>query len=243
MLIAARESFAARRKTARDYVQNGLVAMWDGIENAGWGVHNASATTWKDLIGSRDASVVNGGGFDGNSLTNSSTANTPAWFSSSLSAANCRTVEAVILPQSIAAGRQGVVCASGTAMAAADKTGSSHEGLYGVVVASGGLVVYFGNSYVYEIPFGKAVACTYCYANKAAYLDGAAAVATSATSYVTYSFGNRSRVPSIGGFAPNASSNNVFTGHIYRIAYYSRTLTAAEIAANYAIDKVRFNLP
>jgi hypothetical protein len=41
-------------KTARDYVQSGLVAMWDGIENAGWETHNSAAITWKDLIGNRD---------------------------------------------------------------------------------------------------------------------------------------------------------------------------------------------
>ena len=38
-----------RTPTAKDYVQSGLVAMWDGIENVGWGVHDASATTWVDL--------------------------------------------------------------------------------------------------------------------------------------------------------------------------------------------------
>lgn len=38
--------------TARDYVQDGLIAMWDGIENAGWGVHDPNATVWKDLTGS-----------------------------------------------------------------------------------------------------------------------------------------------------------------------------------------------
>ena len=37
--------------TAKDYVQDGLIAMWDGIENTGWGVHDPNATTWKDLIG------------------------------------------------------------------------------------------------------------------------------------------------------------------------------------------------
>lgn len=35
--------------TARDYVQNGLVAMWDGIENAGYGVHDNSLAYWYDL--------------------------------------------------------------------------------------------------------------------------------------------------------------------------------------------------
>ena len=36
--------------TARDYVQDGLIAMWDGIENAGWGLHNPNATEWKQLM-------------------------------------------------------------------------------------------------------------------------------------------------------------------------------------------------
>ena len=40
--------------TARDYVQDGLIAMWDGIENAGWGVHDPNATVWKDLVGDCD---------------------------------------------------------------------------------------------------------------------------------------------------------------------------------------------
>ena len=37
--------------TAKSYVQDGLVAMWDGVENAGWGTHSNSTTTWVDLTG------------------------------------------------------------------------------------------------------------------------------------------------------------------------------------------------
>lgn len=39
------------KKTAKDYIQDGLIAMYDGIENAGWKVHNKNATTWKNLVG------------------------------------------------------------------------------------------------------------------------------------------------------------------------------------------------
>lgn len=35
--------------SAAEYVQDGLIAMWDGIENAGWGVHDPNATTWTNL--------------------------------------------------------------------------------------------------------------------------------------------------------------------------------------------------
>ena len=39
---------------AADYVQDGLVAQWDAVENAGVGLHVAGAAIWKDLAGSYD---------------------------------------------------------------------------------------------------------------------------------------------------------------------------------------------
>ena len=54
-MIAARQiAFGRGAKkglSAKDYVQDGLMAMWDGIENAGWGTHDPNATMWKDLTG------------------------------------------------------------------------------------------------------------------------------------------------------------------------------------------------
>ena len=229
--------------SARSYVQDGLVAMWDGIENAGWGVHDPNATVWKDLIGSRDATVINGGGFDANSFTNSSTFNTPAWFSPAISAADSRTVEFVYRIQATSSNGYATALAGGTVMASADKVDSLHEGLYGVTLASNGSIISFGNSYQYAASTNKPLYAAHDYSHKVAYIDGKAATSSGTTAYATYDVYNRNRVPSIGGYAPNSDYNNIFAGHIYRIAYYSRALTAAEVAANYAIDKARFNLP
>ena len=33
------------------YIQDGLVAHWDGIDNAGFDLHDANANAWKDLVG------------------------------------------------------------------------------------------------------------------------------------------------------------------------------------------------
>ena len=44
--------------TASRYVQDGLVACWDGYENAGTGLHDPSATTWKDLVGGYEFSLT-----------------------------------------------------------------------------------------------------------------------------------------------------------------------------------------
>ena len=56
MMLGARTAAWAKSgggvPTARDYVQDGLIAMWDGIENAGWGVHNQNERSiWVDLVG------------------------------------------------------------------------------------------------------------------------------------------------------------------------------------------------
>ena len=37
--------------TAYSYVQKGLKASYDGIDNAGTGTHDATVRTWKDLTG------------------------------------------------------------------------------------------------------------------------------------------------------------------------------------------------
>ena len=44
------------------YVTNGLIAMWDGEWNARGGVHDPNATVWKDLIGDLNSNLL------GNSL-------------------------------------------------------------------------------------------------------------------------------------------------------------------------------
>lgn len=52
MIIAGRQGImGGKGLSAKSYVQDGLIAMWDGIENAGWGTHDANATVWKGLVG------------------------------------------------------------------------------------------------------------------------------------------------------------------------------------------------
>ena len=58
MIIGARTAaWAKSGYTAKDYFDDAPTAAWDGIENAGWGVHDANATVWKDLFGGFDLTV------------------------------------------------------------------------------------------------------------------------------------------------------------------------------------------
>ena len=45
-----------RKHSARSYIQDGLIAMWDGKENTAFGVHNPNATVWTDIVGGKIAS-------------------------------------------------------------------------------------------------------------------------------------------------------------------------------------------
>jgi hypothetical protein len=58
--------------TSASYAQDGLIAQWDGENNAGTGVHNPNATVWKDLKGNLDLTLIAGhGGWNayGNAFT------------------------------------------------------------------------------------------------------------------------------------------------------------------------------
>lgn len=62
MLIASRNGFLAGKRglSAKSYVQDGLVAMWDGIENAGPGRHDANATVWRNVVPGAPSLVISG---------------------------------------------------------------------------------------------------------------------------------------------------------------------------------------
>jgi hypothetical protein len=45
--------------TASDYIQDGLIALWDGIENSGYGMHSDSTDIWVDLKGSYSVPISN----------------------------------------------------------------------------------------------------------------------------------------------------------------------------------------
>ena len=55
MMLGARTgAWAKSGEWVNPYVTDGLVAMWDGEWNAGFGIHNPLAATIKDLIGTND---------------------------------------------------------------------------------------------------------------------------------------------------------------------------------------------
>lgn len=214
-------------KTARDYVQNGLVALWDGIENAGWGVHDSSTTTWKDLIGSLDITLKNAQIFDDH-----------VYFSKNacgLAQFNLQfgCIEAV-LSKSVNTSEQ-------SKDAVIVSMYSQYSG-YGINAPLGKVTDTYdsGSAPYVSITNGELFSVTL---NK----NGATTTEIAKNGVI----GSDGTVASGSRYASGHNAINGGGDGLARLSdlwfrclrVYSRNLTAAEIAANYAIDKERFNLP
>ena len=251
MLLGARQFFERRGKsepTARDYVQTGLVAMWDGIENAGWGAHDPNATTWNDLSGN---------GHDGTFLGTIGT--NYAWES-----------DAFVRKSYNFQGGFGEIDLSAQMLAAAKSATFTVEVVTGAPFSSNnwqaqifnlcqsgqgynnGLVAFYrkenngevgqvysttyagsGSAFLSPIDVTASVSCVLDGSTNDWYIDGVLKNSMAITPDST--------IGSV--LARLGSSAYAFAGRYKSYRIYSCALTAAEIAANYAIDKARFNLP
>lgn len=239
MQIASRMSMwgGKRTPTAKDYVQTGLIAMWDGIENAGWDEHDTSATTWKDLIGSLDATAIASPIF-GDNYTDTSNG---YWSLPSsvreIVETQSLTAEAVFQPSRLTITNQGIVGIGNKRslwLFFGASPSSSNTTLLWQVQGSSAIRAWYDSG-----AFGTDAHSCSVVANDSvcnAYLD-------SALCTITPDVAAGSSTSTSAFFIGMIKAYNKFSGKIHSVRLYSRALTADEIAANYAIDKARFGLP
>ena len=213
------------------YVADALVGMWDAEWNAGGGIH-AATNTWKDLVGDRDLTVDQTyGAFKTNrgNCLHISDCGTTGYAATGGVAPAFTTMEAVVkFSDNYGQNSTGALICTG------------YEGRGMGQFSAGWIVMSTSSSNgsgvlgTGEFPT-KFRYVTFVYTSGTTgrmFLDGAevsiagqAPAGTSATNYLSMRIGNGK------------------TMDIYALRLHSRALTDAEIAANYAIDKARFNLP
>ncbi|MBQ1429612.1 MAG: hypothetical protein IIZ06_08080 [Kiritimatiellae bacterium] len=228
MIPAAHQTMLAPKggPSTLDYVQDSAFLFLDGIENAGRGTHDASSAVWKDLIGTRDFTV---------NLTNAE------WEKDALYAKNRNAATMDAVPFSSDYTVQFVVkqLYSGTGNSAYIILGLDDTRYYGLlhrptVAALMCDRTYFTNSATagYRCLSFSGITNT----TASMWADGSV---VSANGYNSLDYSSaRGNVARIGG-----SGDSDRPIKIQAIRIYSRALTDAEIAHNYAIDKARFNLP
>lgn len=226
--------FVEWEPTSADYVQDGLVAQWDGIDNAGTGAHNPGTTVWKNLASTGsayDLTLTANGSWnaEGNALAVSNLSAV-----GQTAAPEYKTMEVTFKPK----GSGRILFASGDQKR--------------VVIFDNDSIAYFSGA----IAKGNAGGVTTKSIQEnflsgevkflaAEYDDGGAVAnvfkdATRREDGGNQNNWNASGVISIGNRDNNANNNYLWFGDVYAIRLYTNRLTKAQLARNHLIDCKRF---
>lgn len=233
MLINMRNGLMAGggKLSAKSYVQDGLVAMWDGIENAGWGQHDPNATTWKNLI--TEVATQNVG-------------IAPVWLDTCVSFSNSNyfvenisALQQAFSSNTVTFEFVGYYGAGSKEPQSLMSIGGSGRPLWCFYRNNTTIATTFnqgsGETSI-SIPSTKSI-FSFSQVCKNAYCNSKYVGA------VTQASGNYTATNVWLGTMPYNLSLCRCSGALYNARIYAKNLTADEIAANYAVDKARFGLP
>ena len=241
-MLAARNGIMAAKRGGgwvNPYVTDGLVAMYDGIGNIGWEKHDASSDEWIDLCGNSNLSLDeryvtwNDDGLTISDCPVNDSSSFAAQASGNISY-DVKTIEICgLLPREIMKNGSYLFTgykergiggfAGGWISPAVNLTFSYNCKFFGSGLYDG-YYSYNGTwSFVYNTDIDNL--------DVDAYKRGTIFTGTT-TPYRALSYASFT----------NVTIRFYYETKIRSLRIYSRALTAAEIAANYAIDKERFNL-
>ena len=242
MMLGARTAAWAKSgggtPSAKSYVQDGLIAMWDGIENAAWGAHDPSATVWKDLVGGYDVSnsysdmTWTDDGYSFGSKNGN-------FFYRSSATEILNTVKSKLFTMEVV--RSSYSPISNTGFISLGANSNRNIMIFDSYKVIDNICIFLGNINrtagitVPNLSFARTFV-----GNLSSIL-----IYTDSTGGISVSFGEISNNDSelyIGRIS-YPIGNTVCNGIVNAVRFYSRALTEDEIAHNYAIDKARFGLP
>ena len=235
---AAMAAVGAFGYTSASYVQDGLIAQWDGIDNAGTGTHDPNAATWKDLAGSYDLSLLAGGSWstNGNALVANGAS---AFCSDSLPAYG--TIE-IVYKMTRDDGR--ILFQSGNAYRwvifgygyASSPDYSPLDGYFTQSNSDDSKKVRWDS---FDPSAIRSMAATYS-GNDVSAVYGNGLERNDGEGHDNWGFYNNFTII---GDRKVDSADFPWYGEVYAIRIYSRALSAAEIASNHDIDMARFAAP
>ena len=225
-MIAARGTMlGGAHAWTNPYITDCLVAMFDGEWNAGGGVHDAAANTWKNLTGNGELVYSNGITINDDSVGFAFGASVYSNNNMGLTTSNVLHGELCIEMASPPLNEQYAQFASSPSRIFANAYSSR-----------GGISLLSGQLGHGNWPTGKHTMSVNWPSNEL-HIDSV--LRDTVTTKDSWSLRTKSTV--IGNVFAD-SSNRGFNGKVYCIRLYSRALTDDEIAANDEVDKKRFNL-
>ena len=215
------------------YVTDGLIGLWDGEWNVAGGQHDGSATTWVDISGNNRDAVLSGTyswGANYWHVESVSGRGLATWPAQNLG--DNQTIEFVI--NLIATSGYGRVIAEGQSVASPLIISSSNYSqvyIYGFGIDGGYAVSGYDcrEKHLHQIVHESGGYIKY-------YINGELVWANQRGLQNSTGAAN-------GYFANRSDYGRGIDADYFTMRRYNRVLTDAELASNYAIDKVRFNLP
>ena len=211
--------------TAKSYIQDGLMAMWDGIENIGWGQGSVNCGYIADLCGGEPFILEGNGRLTGNSITfngKSATCNRTI--------TEFGTVECCFRLDS---GR--VIFYGCTKKDTGDKT-PDFMACYRSMAA--GVCIEFcipaNSTAIYSPRYAYGDFVTMSRAGKTPYKNG-----VNEGMYDANNWSNNGGVITIGGVQDRSFDGS---GEMFNLRVYEQVLTPAEISYNFSIDQERFGV-
>ena len=237
MLINLRNALMTGKKWKNPYVTDGLVAMWDAEWNAGGGKHDATQRMI-DLSGNGAMATVLAGSPEMNANYIQLDGHSAFQFTASPQIAaltkNAATIEIAVKFESTVENEFALYL---------EPTYSIIYSCFGYRIAGryGLFASFWGSTYPQlEImkpwpTYAHLYACTSTASRSVHYINNAQKKSASQSDHRPFAVSCSSGYIGFG-------YGNYMKGKFYSARLYSRTLAAAELAANYAIDKARFGL-
>ena len=221
--------------TSASYVQDGLIAQWDGIDNAGTGTHNPLSAVWKDLKGSCDMTLLNNGEswVNGQALYVNG-----AGAAGSTAAPRYTTIEVVYK-------MAGGACLFVSGL----KWGGTDWYISRIVAFSGGTMAIFTNAHSGQTIYIPDANGDVVHSLSAVYESNNSDVVISASmdgyvrtqNTVQTSWYDATGVVMVGDRKTDARSEP-WAGEIYAIRLYDRALSVGELAENQKVDAACFGV-
>ena len=231
MLGARTAAWAKSGYTAKDYVQDGLIAMWDGIENDGWGEHSSDMILNNLLGGGAHIDFVNTSRGDRSILFDGRDEQIGMLNEYNYLDSQVLTIEFCVSLDStknqcfiqLSGSNNRMTLIAGVYNTSKELfTGPSFSPIYNISGLKIGTV---------SIQYGAG-----SFQSTKSYNNGVELSHVRDEGFTTsnglHSVGNRQN-----------NTSYAMSGEFFSMRWYSRYLTDAEITANYAVDKARFGLP
>ena len=211
------------------YIQDGLIGLFDAENNSGYGVHNASATTWKNLVGDFNATSL-GSNVWGNN-----------YVSRGLGFKINRAIFSGMTQWTVEGAWETSSAVNGYANIFGKNSGNNYGGTYSGLGRWDNSALIYGNVGGLNITwdntgYGARTSTLKLNSSKTVFL------AKNGTNIVskTVSDSNVSNFANVSSWFLAAHNSTGRQNKFFCIRIYSRALSLTELAYNYNIDRMRF---